>query len=295
MVKSRNFILWTIMKKLFVSLLFIPFLLVAQNSNVIDGIAITIDDELITLYEIKEEQLISHRSLKQTVDQLIRLKLERIEAKKRNITVSNQEVLDELKKTAEKNNMTLSQLYEAMSSSKNLTEFQVKQKTKERLLKDKLFNAIAMSEMEEPTDEETQEYYELHLDDYTAPKSIDTTLYTSPSKADLKKKMANPMLYLPSVKVENIELETAKINPRLAQMLIKMDEGKFTPILPQDKKTYMTFYIVKKKGMNTPPLSLIRTQVENKIMENKREQILGEHFQRMRENANIKVLRLPEQ
>ena len=103
------------------------------------------------------------------------------------------------------------------------------------------------------------------------------------------------MLFLPSVKMENIELDTAKINPRLAEMLIKTKDHTFTPILPQDKNTYMSFYIVKKNEMNTPPLNLIRPQVENKIMEAKREQILGEHFQRMRVNANIKVLRLPEE
>jgi len=295
MVKFRNFILWIFMKKLLLTLIFVPFLLLAQNSNVISGIAITIDEEVITLYEIKQEQAITHRSIKQTVDQLIRLKLERLEAKKRHIKVTNQEVLDDLKQTAEKNNMTLSQLYEAMRSSKDLSESQVKKKTKERLLKDKLFNAIAMSEMEEPTDEESKEYYELHLDEYTAPKSIDATLYTSNSKKDLQQKTKNPMLYLPSVKTENIELITAKINPRLAEMLIKTKENHFTPVLPQDKTTYMTFYVVKKKEMNTPPLNLIRTQIENKIMEAKREQILGEHFQRMRVNANIKVLRLPQE
>lgn len=283
------------MKKIFFSFFLFPLLLLAQDSNIISGIAITIDEEVITLYEIKQERALSHRSVKQTVDQLIRLKLEHLEAKKRNISVSNQEVLDDLKQMAGKNNLTLSQLYEAMNSANNLTESQVKKKTKEKLLKDKLFNAIAMSEMEEPTEEEAEEYYELHLDDYTAPRSIDATMYSSKSKQDLQQKIANPMLYLPSVTTENIELETAKINPHLADILIKTEDKHFTPILPQGEKGHMAFYVVKKNDMNTPPLSLIQTQVENKIMEAKREQILGEHFQRMRVNANIRVLRLPKE
>ena len=283
------------MKKIFFSFFLFPLLLLAQDSNIISGIAITIDEEVITLYEIKQERALSHRSVKQTVDQLIRLKLEHLEAKKRNISVSNQEVLDDLKQMAGKNNLTLSQLYEAMNSANNLTESQVKKKTKEKLLKDKLFNAIAMSEMEEPTEEEAEEYYELHLDDYTAPRNIDATLYSSKSKQDLQQKISNPMLYLPSVTTENIELETAKINPRLADILIKTKENHFTPILPQGQNGHMAFYVVKKKDINTPPLSLIQTQIENKIMEAKREQILGEHFQRMRVNANIRVLRLPKE
>ena len=281
------------MRKFFLTLLLAPLLFSAENA--IGGIAITIDGEVITLYEINQEQAISHLSVKKTVDQLIRLKLERIEAKKRHIKVSNSEVLDDLKKMAENNQMSLSQLYDAMNSSKGLTESQVKDKTRERLLKDKIFNAIAMSEMEEPSDDEVEEYYELHLEDYTAPKSIDAVLYSSKSKTDLQQKVANPMLYLPSVTTENIELETAKINPRLAELLIKTEDSHFTPVLPQGKDGHMAFYVVKKNGMDTPPLSLLRAQVENTIMEHKREQILGEHFQRMRVNADIKVLRLPKE
>ena len=57
----------------------------------------------------------------------------------------------------------------------------------------------------------------------------------------------------------------------------------------------MSFYVMQKNDINTPPLELIRTQVENSLMEEKREQILNEHFQRMRVKADIKVLRLPEE
>lgn len=280
------------MKRLLLLLSFAPFLF----SDIIGGIAITVDDETITLYEIKQEQEINQLGLKQTVDQLIRTKLEQIEAKKRNISVSNQEVLDDLKKMAEQNNMSMAQLYEAMSSVRHLSESQTKEKTREKILKQKLFNAIAMSQMDEPTDEEVQEFYELYLSEYQAPKSIDTIVYTSQDQEALKQKISNPMIYLPQVQKENTTLETAKINPRLAQLLIKTEEGSFTPVLPQmGANGHMAFYVLKKNEINTPPLELIRTQVEDKIMEEKRDHILNEHFQRMRINADIKVLRLPEE
>jgi len=279
------------MKNLLLMLLLAPLLF----SDIIDGIAITVDAETITLYEIRQEQEISQQDVKQTVDQLIRQKLEQIEAKNRNITVSNQEVLDELKKMAQQNNMTLSQLYEAMSSVRHLTESQTKKKTKEKILKRKLFDAIAMSQMEEPTDEEVEQYYELHLDEYQVPRSIDTIVYSSQSQEALQKKISNPMMYIPEVKTENTTLIAAKINPRLTQLLIKTKNDSFTPIIPQMGSTgHMSFYVLKKNDINTPPLELIRPQVENKIMEDAREHILNEHFQRMRVNANIKILRLPK-
>ncbi|PHR58433.1 MAG: peptidylprolyl isomerase [Arcobacter sp.] len=279
------------MKKLLLLLSLSPILF----ADVIGGIAITIDQETITLYEIKQEQEISKLSVRKTVDQLIRSKLERIEAKERHVSVSNQEVLDDLKKMAKTNNMTLSQLYEAMSSARHLSESQTKAKTKEKLLKQKLFNAIAMSKMEEPTDEEVEEYYNLHLSDYQAPKSVDVIIYSSQNKEALQKKMLNPMMNIPGVKTENTKIDTAKINPRLAQLIIKTKDNHFTPILPQMGSTgHMAFYVLQKNDINTPPLELIRTQVENKIMDDYREHILNEHFQRMRVNADIKILRLPK-
>ncbi len=280
------------MKKLILSFLFTPLLF----ADVIGGIAVTVDDETITLYEIKEEQSISQLNVKQTVDLLIRTKLEKLEAKNRNISVTNQEVLDELKKMAEQNNMTLSQLYEAMSSARHLSESQTKAKTREKLLKQKLFDAIAISQMEEPTEEEIEEYYNLHLDEYQTPKTIDTMLYSSMDKAALEQKLSNPMMNLPSVMTQAQSIEVAKINPRLAQLLIKTKNGSFTPVLPQMSGTgYMAFYIIEKKELNTPPLDLVRNQLQANIMDKKREQVLSDHFQRMRVNADIKVLRLPEE
>ncbi len=280
------------MKTLFLSL-FIGSTLFAE---IISGIAVTIDDEPITLYEIKQEQELTQQSVKVTVDTLIRTKLEQIEAKKRGIKVSKQEVLDDLKKMAEQNNMTLTQLYEAMSSVRHLSESQTKAKTKEKLLKQKLFNAVAISKMEEPTEDEVLEYYELHLSEYQAPKTIDTILYKSADQNALQQKLSSPMMSIPSVTTENITLEVAQINPRLAELLIKTENGNFTPILPQmGGSGHMSFYVMQKNEINTPPLELIRTQVENKLMEDKREQILNEHFQRMRVKADIKVLRLPKE
>ncbi|MBE0498150.1 MAG: peptidyl-prolyl cis-trans isomerase [Campylobacterales bacterium] len=279
------------MKKLILLLLLTPLLF----AEIINAIAVTVDNETITLYEIKQEQALSQLSIKETVDQLIRAKLEEIEAKKRQINVSNQEILDELKKMAEQNNMSLSQLYEAMSSSRHLSESQTKEKTKEKLLKQKLFDAIAMAKMDEPTDQEVEEYYHLHLKEYALPKSIDAVLYSSADQNLLREKIANPMMSFPGVSTENMTIELAKVNPRLAEILINTDSGSFTPVLPQmGGSGYISFYLLRKNETVSPELEQIKEQVEHKIMQDKREQILNEHFQRMRVNADIKVLRLPK-
>ena len=279
------------MKKLFVSLLLTPVLF----ADIIGGIAITIDDEPITLYEIKQEKAINNLSVKQVVNQLIRTKLEQIEAKKRNIKISNEDVLDDIKKIAAQNNMTLPQFYEAMNSSRNMSESQTKTKTKEKLLKQKLFNAIAMSQMEEPSESEVQEYYSLHLKEYQTPKSIDLVVYASQDKNTLQQKISNPMMNVASVTTEDKTIETSKVNPQFASLLTQTDIAHFTPVLPNGQQTgFVSFYVMKKNDIQTPSLEQIHDQIQGKIMDEKREQVLSEHFQRMRVNADIKILRLPE-
>ena len=279
------------MKKLFLSLLLTPLLF----AEIINGIAVTVDEETITLYDIRQEQTLTQLSTKETVDLLIRARLEQVEAKKRGLDVSNQEIIDDLNKMAAQNNMSLEQLYEAMSSARHLSEFQTKEKTKEKLLKQKLFDAIAMSKMDEATDEEVQEYYNLHLHEYQMPKFIDAVVYSSVDQSVLQQKIANPMMNISGIQTENVTLETAKINPRLAEILISTETGHFTPLLPQmGESGYMAFYLLSKNEPVTPELEQVRAQVENKIMQEKRDHILNEHFQRLRINADIKVLRLPE-
>ncbi len=293
MVKFCTLLLWNFMKNLFLTLLFSPLLF----SDIVGGIALTVDGEPITLYEIKQEQELSQQNVKKTVDILIRTKLEKIEAKNRNVTVTNAEVLEDLKKMAEQNNMSLSQLYETMRSSRHLSESQTKAKTKEKLRKQKLFDAIAMSQMEEPTQEELEEYYKLHLAEYQMPNSIDAMVYTSSDKDALERKISNPMINLPSVQMQNQTIEMAKVNPQLAQLLINTKTGSFTQILPPmaQNQGYMAFYIMNKNDVNTPALALVQNQIQASIMNKKRDQVLSEHFQRMRMNADIKVLRLPEE
>ncbi len=280
------------MNKILLTFLLAPFLF----AKIISGVAVTVDDEIITLYEIQKEQSLSKQDVSKTVDTLIRMKLEQAEAKKRDIVISNTEVLEDLKNIAQQNNMNLSQLYEAINSSRGLTESQIKDKTRERLLKKKLFNAIAMSQMDEPTDEEIQEYYNLHQNEYTTPKYINTLVYSSNDKQALSQKMSNPMMHLPQVISQETKFELAKINPRLAELLIKTKDYTFSPILPQGENAgYMAIYVQEKLDISTPSLDLIRPQVQKKIMEINREHILNDHFQRIRIKANIKIIRLPQE
>jgi peptidyl-prolyl cis-trans isomerase SurA len=264
------------------------------HAKTIDGVAVLVKDEPITMYDIRTQVRESGLSVQQAVDLLIRKKLEEIEAKERHISVSKEEVLKELQTMAEQNKMSVLQLYEAFQSSRGLSEKELKAKIKERMLNQKLYSAIAFSHMEEPTPEEEEEYYQLHAGEFSHPERFEVTVYTSASKARLQEKLDNPMFYSPEVQSENASFEYASMNPRLAELLNKTPLNSFTTILPSPEGGYMSFYLKEKSEITAQPLDAVRPQIANAIMADKREQVLTDYFSRLRLNADIKILRLPE-
>ena len=279
------------MLKLILSL-FIALNVMAATT--INGIAILVKDQPITLYDIQTEMDKKHLSLDNTVKKLIRHKLQEIEVKERHLHVSSQEVYEEIEKMAEQNKLTIMQLYDVIFKERKLSEKEFKEELKNNMLNKKLFNAIAFSHMEQPTPDEEEEYYRLHIDDFTHPESFTVGIYSAASKERLQEKMDNPMFHAPDVKYESNTLVYDAINPRLAEMLNKTEVHRFTPMIPAPNGKHMSFYVEEKNNVAVQPLEEVRTQIANMIMGENREQVLGDYFDRLRLNADIKIIRMPE-
>jgi len=216
------------------------------------------------------------------------------EIKERKIKVASSEVYEDIKQVASRNNMNVSELYEAVRSSSGLTSTEFKAKTKEKLLSQKLYSAIAYTSLSEPTEEEAMEYYELHKGDFSHPSGFKVILYTSKNKSRLQEKIDNPMFYSPDIQKEEKELIYDKISPELAKFLSKEKVDAFTPIVPNGKGAFMSFYIKDIKTAQELGFRTIRNQVVNMIMGDKREQVLSDYFARLRGNADIQTIRMPK-
>jgi parvulin-like peptidyl-prolyl isomerase len=263
------------------------------HAKTVDGIAIMVKDQPITLYEITKAMQENNIPQEQAVELLERKKLEEIEIKERHISVSKQEVFDDIQKMAEQNNMSVIELYQAIQSSQGLSEKELKEKIKEKILNQKLYNAIAFANLEQPSDEEIKEYYQLHKEEFQKPSTYSVIIYECADKSRLQEKIDNPMFYAPDVTSEERTFETAKMNPRLAELLDSTPLNGFTPLLPSPKGGFMSFYLKEKGEVNAPDLDAIKPQISNAIMGQKRETILKDYFDRQRLNAEIKVIRLP--
>ena len=278
------------MHKILLAFLFSSLL----NAAVYDGIAIVVKDRAITLLDIKNKMQETHSSAKVASNLLIREKLEDIERKKRKITVTNSEVFDDIQKTAQRNNLNISEFYEAVRNANGLSSTELKEKIRQKLLTQKLYMAIAYGAADEPSDKDIKEYYNLHKDDFDHPSEFSVIIYQAKDKSRLEEKVSNPMFYSPDIAQREQVLPYAKISPELAKLLTKTGLNHFSPIVPDGKGRYMTFYIKSLKSIKDSKLDDVKEQIKNAIMSKQREEVLSNYFARLRQNTDIKTLRMPK-
>jgi len=272
---------------------FIFLFVVSLNATLVDGVAIVVKGSAITLLDIKKEMRSSGVDEKRAQNTLIRKKLEELEMKSRKISVNSEEVYEDLKKTADRNKMSVSDFYDAVRNANGLTSSELKAKVRERLLSQKLYSAIAYSSVSLPSEVEIKEYYELHESEFIHPSGFKVVIYVSKDSSRLQAKIENPMFYAPDIHTSEQTLEYEKISPELAGLLSKTPQNSFTPVLPNGKGGFMSFYIKEVEESMELGLESVKNQIINRIMAAKREQILGDYFARLRQNADIKILRQP--
>ncbi|HQS67262.1 MAG TPA: peptidylprolyl isomerase [Sulfuricurvum sp.] len=259
----------------------------------VGGVAVLVKNSPITLYEITQEMKLSGTDATKSADTLIRKKLEQLEAQEKKISVSASEIKEEMERMAKQNNLSVEQLIDAMQTARGINESELKARIEESIRGQKLYSSIAFSKMAQPTPAEEAEYYQLHLDEFSHPDSYTVTTYIASSAEVLQAKIDDPMRNIPDITTKDENIPTKNINPQLSQILNKIEVGKFGPILPNGKNSFMSFYMKDKQNLITENLDSVRPQITNTIMGEKRNQVLNDYFTRLRLSAEIKVLRLP--
>ncbi len=261
----------------------------------VDGVAILVKEEPITLYAIEQKMQTEGLTQAKAVDALIREKLEAEEISERGLNVDSAEVQARIGQLAEQNGMSRTQLFDAVWQTEHLTRSAFEAKLKETMLTQKLYSAIAMAHMEEPSEEEMREYYRLHAEKFSHPETFEVSVYHAPAKGVLQRKMDNPMRNFPEVTMQDATVPYARLEPQLAQLLSTTKNGAFTPILPDPKGGFVSFFVRNRSMPMMQPFDTVKMQVQEEMMADKREQTLKDYFDRARLNAQIKIIRLPEQ
>jgi parvulin-like peptidyl-prolyl isomerase len=275
------------MKKIVLGII-VPLLLTAR---IIDAIAVLVNKESITLYEITSLSDKMHISNKKALEILIRDRLEKTEIKKRNIEISDFEFEKKFEEFIAQKGLSKNEFREILEKN-NINWEKYKRDFKQQLLKTELYNEIFTQSLQKPTDEEIESYYKKNIQKFSIPNSIDVIRYISNSKRALGLIIKNPLISPIGVETKTTTLKTAFLNSKLKYLLQNTKEGSFTPIVSLGNR-YLMFFVKRKRDVNYIPLKKAKNQILMEIVNKKRNEALQEYFAKLKASSKIKVLRLP--
>ena len=268
------------------------FVAVLSLARVIDAIAIVVDGEPITTYEIEKTAKRLGIPPSQAVDLLIQKKLEEKEARRLGVRVDDFELERAIENFAAKKGMDLFELRQALQNQ-GVPWQEYKKSFKEQLLRQKLYDKIAQIQAGHIGEAQLKEYYDTHKSEFEVAKRVKVMKYISPSKEVLERIRRNP-LYEPSDPLllqkgeEVVDLE--KVNPQFAAMLSQTPEGSFTQILPLGDR-YLLLYVQSKEGKETIPFEEAKNYILNKLAKENRAKSVKDYFDKLRASANIEILK----
>lgn len=275
------------MKKIFLAL----FILSYTFASIINGIAIVVNSEPITMLDIIKTSKMLNISKKEATELLIDQKLQESQIKKFGIFVDEFELEDAIENFAKERGLTLSKLKDIIEKQ-GISWQEYKEKFKKDLLKRKLYQKIVSSKLSQPDTKELLEYYKNNIDKFSIPKYVEVVKYISKDRVALNKIKSNPMAAVDGVQVDQEMVDISKINPKLALLLKDTKENSFTPIIPLED-SFLLIYIKKKIDVTPMEFENVKDAVLAKMVEEKREKIIKEFIAKLKINANIQIIRLP--
>ena len=269
------------------TLLFSP-----ANAATIDGVSVIINKEPITLFDVFKYSQRFNISKKESLDILVRQKLEESEIKKQSITVDSFEVDQYIENLAISNNMSQYDFLN-MIRSKNIDVSEYKEDLKKKLQRDKLYKKIVSTKMQQMGDGELQAYYNENLNEFSQAGSFEVTIYTSAKQQSHVANQNNPMSAASDVELKEGKLEAAKTDPKLTALLNKTAIGKFSSIVKPDANNYAMFFVKDKQNVQSVAFADAKNYIYSKLSEGKEQKAIEEYFEKLKSSANIQVLRAP--
>ncbi|WP_100983198.1 SurA protein [Helicobacter pylori] len=259
------------------------------EDKVVGGISLLVNGSPITLYQIQEEQEKSKVSKAQARDRLIAERIKNQEIERLKIHVDDDKLDQEMAMMAQQQGMDLDHFKQMLMAEGHYKLY--RDQLKEHLEMQELLRNILLTNVDTSSETKMREYYNKHKEQFSIPTEIETVRYTSTNQEDLERAMSNPNLEIPGVSKANEKIEMKTLNPQIAQVFISHEQGSFTPVMNGGGGQFITFYIKEKKGKNEVSFSQAKQFIAQKLVEESKDKILEEHFEKLRVKSRIVMIR----
>ncbi|WP_120881735.1 SurA protein [Helicobacter pylori] len=259
------------------------------EDKVVGGISLLVNGSPITLYQIQEEQKKSKVSKAQARDRLIAERIKNQEIERLKIHVDDDKLDQEMAMMAQQQGMDLDHFKQMLMAEGHYKLY--RDQLKEHLEMQELLRNILLTNVDTSSETKMREYYNKHKEQFSIPTEIETVRYTATNQEDLERAMADPNLEIPGVSKANEKIEMKTLNPQIAQVFISHEQGTFTPVMNGGGGQFITFYIKEKKGKNEVSFSQAKQFIAQKLVEESKDKILEEHFEKLRVKSRIVMIR----
>lgn len=274
------------MYKLFLSLIVGSSLTYAAMVN---GIALTVNDEPITLYDIDRTMAVNKVGKNEAVSYLIDKILYDQVVQENNITADVFDVNDYIEKLANANGMDI-YTFKSIVKQKYPDYSVFENEAKNAVIRQKLVQKIVKGQLAIATEEDMKLYYEKNQNQFLTAKSFEVVQYSSKNKAALLETLKNPLSVSADVERAPIKLETQSLQPQMQYLLNETKINSFTPIFTANKQ-FVSLFLVRKNGTTALSFESVKARIFNDIMSTREKKYLKDYFEKQKLTADIKIVR----
>ena len=277
------------LKKISFAAFFLGFCM-ANASQISNGIAVIIENEPITVNEVRKAAAQLQTNEANALNLLIRDRLETAQIKNLKIEASDYELNQRLQKIASESGMSVSDLRSAVLS-KGGDYAQFKDDVAKTIKQEKLYQSIFADAKINISENAARAYFEQNRDLFAHFTDASVTRYVASSAQLLEvARHSSPMNTNHNVHMDVLDLKSEQIPPQLRTIFQQTPDGTFTQIF-QTPEGFEMFYVASKKGQTMPEFGEVRDEAMNALYKLEQDRVIGEYFNKLRAKANVKYLR----
>jgi hypothetical protein len=258
-------------------------------ASMVNGVAITVNDEPITLYDIEKVMATNKISKNEAAGLLIDKALFDQSVAQNNISADIFDVNEYIEKLANANGMDLYS-FKAVVKQKYGNYELFESEAKDAVIRQKLIQKIVKGQLAIATQEDMELYYEKNKNQFSTSKFYEVTQYSSTNKASLLGSINNPMVIADDVQKTSLKLSIDNLQPQMQFLLNDTKINSFTPIFSANKQ-FISLFVIRKEGTTALGFETVKAKIFNDIMTTREKKHLKEYFEKQKLTADIKIVR----
>jgi parvulin-like peptidyl-prolyl isomerase len=271
------------MNRLFLFLILLSFSFL--EARIVDGIAIIVEGEAITMAEIRAVSSQMRVNKSKAIDLLIQDRLQT--AAMKDIKVPEDEIDAKIAEIAKTNKLSIPKMQKILKQQ-GTSWVQYRKGMRDSLKKSHFYQDVVVASIPEPTEDELKLYYNNNKKAFTIPSKITMVEYS----AKTKKSLINFLKTHKGAGIHSQRMtkQSKNIGIEMLSMFLETANNKYTKILNAGDK-FVSYKIVSKQGKMTMPFDVAQGAVTGKWKQEQQGKALKDYFEKLRTRADIQILR----